>query len=360
MLLTQLLQYSLLASFWRLSSAGYMSQKGSNFVITPGDQGADDSQAIIDAFKQCGHNGHIEFQNVTYHIERVVNTTELAHCTVDIKGTLLWGTDIQYWLNNSLPIGYQKQSSAWFLGGKNLRVRGFGYGTIDGNWQIWWVQWYDYTKGIPNIPDKPHSLTIWKARNSVFEGLRFVQSQMCRSKNGYPARNTDGADAIASNRITFRGWEVENADDGIVARNITCIGTRYAARIKTWTGIQQGYPPNGGSGGTGVIRNITWKDFHLIDITLRPVEVTQCISYSGATGGCNTSTFQISNITLGPMTGNSTMYVLAGIQCSSAAPCQNIPFDNTDGIKVNGTEAKIKCSNVTTPIGLNVLGACKR
>lgn len=45
--------------------------------------------------------------------------------------------------------------------------------------------------------------------------------------------------------------------ENVFARNITCIGTRYAAYIKTWTGIQQNYPPNGGGGGTGVVRNIS-------------------------------------------------------------------------------------------------------
>ncbi|CAE6427265.1 unnamed protein product [Rhizoctonia solani] len=112
-----------------------------------------------------------------------MNTTDLVNCTVDIKGTLLWGTDIQYWLNNSLPIGYQNQSSAWFLGGTNLRVRGFGYGTIDGNGQVSHTlsiraTRYDYTKGVSNLAGKPHSLTIWKSKNSVFEGIRFVKSQM--------------------------------------------------------------------------------------------------------------------------------------------------------------------------------------
>ncbi|CAE6456082.1 unnamed protein product [Rhizoctonia solani] len=142
MLVTRLLQCSLAASFWGLATAGRMSRNGSKCVITPGGEGVDDSQAIIDAFDQCGHNGHIEFQNATYHIERVMNTTDLFNCTVDIKGTLLWGTDIQYWLSNSLPLGYQNQSSAWFLGGTNLRVRGFGYGTINGNGQA--SQCYPY------------------------------------------------------------------------------------------------------------------------------------------------------------------------------------------------------------------------
>ncbi|KDN34445.1 hypothetical protein RSAG8_12477, partial [Rhizoctonia solani AG-8 WAC10335] len=121
-------------------------------------------------------------------------------------------------------------------------------------------------------------MTIIHSEGVLLEDI-FVSS---RSKNGNPARNTDGADTIASNRITFRGWEVENGDDSIalkanstnilmgnmvlrdgqgiamgsigqyngiyeyiekvIARNITCIGTRYASRIKTWAGIQQGYP----------------------------------------------------------------------------------------------------------------------
>lgn len=48
--------------------------------------------------------------------------------------------------------------------------------------------------------------------------------------------------------------------ENVVARNITCIGTRYAGYIKTWTGIQQSYPPNGGGGGIGVVRNISKFD----------------------------------------------------------------------------------------------------
>ncbi|KAF8756389.1 Glycosyl hydrolases family 28, partial [Rhizoctonia solani] len=259
---------------------------------------------------------------------------------------------------------------------------------------------YDYTKGVSNLPGKPHSLTIWKTKDSVFEGLRFVQSQMwtmtiahsedvllenifvsSHSSNGYPARNTDGADTLASNRITFRvgrlttGTTVLNMIlrrglgiamgsigqyngvyeyiENVLARNITCIGTRYAGYIKTWTGIQQSYPPNGGGGGTGVVRNITWKDFHLIDVYQQPVQLTQCTSFSGATGGCDTSTLQISDVTWGPMTGNITYNILARLQCSGAAPCQNVRFDGMNGIKVNGTGARIKCSNVATPVGFN-------
>lgn len=73
-----------------------------------------------------------------------------------------------------MAFGYQNQTSAWWLGGDNINVNGYGYGTLDGNGQAW----YDFVKGISNYPNRPHALTIWNATNSVFKGLRFVQSQM--------------------------------------------------------------------------------------------------------------------------------------------------------------------------------------
>ncbi|KAG8741328.1 hypothetical protein FRC10_002990 [Ceratobasidium sp. 414] len=341
-----------------------MMKRDSQCILTPGGEGVDDSPAILDAFKQCGHNGHIVFQNTTYHIEKVMNTTGLVNCVVDIKGTLLvGGSYVMFAMRILIGSLRVNQTSAWFLGGTNLTVQGFGYGTFDGNGQAHALvsclspgprSRYDYTKGVSNLAGRPHALTIWGAKNSLFQGLRFVQSQMwtmtvahsedvllenifvsSRSSNSNPARNTDGADTLASNRITFRGWEIDNGDDSIgtacwfwaycclslthleyvdspqsqfdeyfdgeyglerrfrnrygfhrygcrdsspgvthwhspgqylgiyeyienvVARNITCIGTRYAGYIKTWTGIQQNYPPNGGGGGTGVVRNIS-------------------------------------------------------------------------------------------------------
>jgi polygalacturonase len=111
------------------------------------------------------------------------------------------------------------------------------------------------------------------------------------SSSHAPARNTDGADTIYSDLITFDGWIVDNGDDCISLKanstnivvknstfhrglgvaigsigqykgvfetieNVTVTGivsynTRYAAYIKTWTGDQVGYPPNGGGGGLG-------------------------------------------------------------------------------------------------------------
>lgn len=86
--------------------------------------------------------------------------TPLRRRNVDIYTK--WGTDIEYWLENSLPIGpgesqdsyppaaYQNQTTAFILGGKRLNVEGHGYGTFDGNGQAW----YDFVDGQSNYPSE--------------------------------------------------------------------------------------------------------------------------------------------------------------------------------------------------------------
>lgn len=148
-------------------------------VVSPTPNGTDSAPAIVDAFRRCGHNsgedrGKVAFLNETYTIKTVLNTTGLSNVDVDLQGTLLWDTNIPYWLNHSLPVGYQNQTSAWLFGGDNVSWNGHGYGTFDGNGQVW----YDFINGTNNYPGRPHSITITGTKDSVFEGIRFVQSQM--------------------------------------------------------------------------------------------------------------------------------------------------------------------------------------
>lgn len=42
-----------------------------------------------------------------------------------------------------------------------------------------------------------------------------------------------------------------NVIENITAENIRLFDTAYGARIKTWTGVLKGFPPNGGGGGLG-------------------------------------------------------------------------------------------------------------
>ena len=65
------------------------------------------------------------------------------------------------------------RSSAWFFGGDNITFQGHGYGTLNGGGSAW----YSYINGVSNYPGRPMAITIWETTNSVFEGIRFVQSQ---------------------------------------------------------------------------------------------------------------------------------------------------------------------------------------
>lgn len=150
-------------------------------VVRPGPNGTDSAPAIARAFADCGHNndddarGTVVFLNETYHVQTVLNTTGLRNVDVDLRGTLAWDSrDLGYWLARSLPVGYQNQSSAWLFGGTGVRWTGHGHGTLDGGGQAW----YDFVNGTNNYPGRPHQITITGTSDSVFEGIRFVQSQM--------------------------------------------------------------------------------------------------------------------------------------------------------------------------------------
>ncbi|KDR72034.1 hypothetical protein GALMADRAFT_229220 [Galerina marginata CBS 339.88] len=334
-----------------------------------------------------------------------MNTTSLSNVTVDLNGTLLWGTNITYWRANSLPLGYQNQSAAWVIGGSKIKWDGHGFGTFDGNGQLW----YDFTNGVSNLPGRPISLMIDGAKDSSFSGTRFVQSQfwtiaMIRSNNVVmddifisskssshaPARNTDGCDIFFSDNITLRRWTVDSGDDDISAKanatniliqnstfngglglaigsigqykgqferieNVTAEGinfvnTRYTGYVKTWTGVQQGFPPNGGGGGLGYAKNITFRDLTITNIKNNVAQITQCTSFSGATGGCDTSLFQLSDITWGPVHGTLNASALASLQCSAAVPCPGVQFVGFDQVKTTGT-GSISCHNVKSPVG---------
>jgi len=114
----------------------------------------------------------------SYNIFTVMNTTGLRNVDVEVQGTLKWNNDnIDYWLANSLYIGFQNQTSAWFFGGHQVHFYGNGQGTIDGSGQVW----YNYNNGRSNLHGRPHAITISDTKDSVIEGLRFIKSQMWTS-----------------------------------------------------------------------------------------------------------------------------------------------------------------------------------
>ena len=99
-----------------------------------------------------------------WRMSRLTSRAHSRYATNSFNPSLVkddqWSDDIDYWLNNALPIGpgvdqasyppaaYQNQTTALILGGERLYVEGHGYGTSDGNGQAW----YDFVKGQSNYP----------------------------------------------------------------------------------------------------------------------------------------------------------------------------------------------------------------
>lgn len=91
--------------------------------------------------------------------------------------SIQWSTDIQYWLNNSLDVGYQNQSTAFVVGGDNVTINGSGVGTLNGNGDVWYAFISEQSQKS-NYPGRPHAITFNGLTNSYVTGLNFLRSQM--------------------------------------------------------------------------------------------------------------------------------------------------------------------------------------
>lgn len=157
------------------SAVATVTQVGSACTVTPltGTGTLDDTPQILDAFKKCGKEGSIELTEGTFHIGKVIDVLDLSNCDISIHGTLIWSTDINYWLKNSLSVTYAGRSTAWRLGGNNITLRGFGKALFVGNGQTW----YDQNKNQGNQNGRPISLTLWHATNILVDGITWSQPQ---------------------------------------------------------------------------------------------------------------------------------------------------------------------------------------
>lgn len=161
--------------------------------------------------------------------------------------------------------------------------------------------------------------------------------------------------------------------ENVTARNVTFHNTRYAAYLKTWTGEVTGYPPNGGGNGNGFAANLNFHDLKL-DGVASPLVITQCTSYNGASGNCDTSPFNLYDIKFTNVSGTTTPYgaehfllsqganlttVVASLQCSAAAPCYDITIKDIDLTERDGDDPvnEYLCEAVEEPkVGFNCTG----
>lgn len=160
-----------LCVLFHIALAG-MTRNGTLCTVTPSGSN-DDSPSLLSAFSQCGQNGQIEVLAGDYTIGKVMDVLNLKNCDISVRGKFTWTDDIQYWVKNSIGVTYSGRSTAWRLGGENFTLRGNGETLFFGNGQ----KWYDANKNGSNMNGRPISLTLWKAKNVVVDGITWRQSQ---------------------------------------------------------------------------------------------------------------------------------------------------------------------------------------
>lgn len=145
------------------------------------------------------------------------------------------------------------------------------------------------------------TMTIIHSRDILLEDISIAST----SNSEWGTINTDGADTVYADNITFNRWDVDNGDDAISPKanstniliensvfrrgsgiavgsigqfesvwerieNVTVRECRFestlhALYVKTWMGERRGWPPNGGGGGLGCMFIFLFLSFlHLI------------------------------------------------------------------------------------------------
>ncbi|OCK93516.1 glycoside hydrolase family 28 protein, partial [Cenococcum geophilum 1.58] len=136
-----------------------------------------------------------------------------------------------------------------------------------------------------------------------------------------------------------------------------------AAYIKTWTGQQVGYPPNGGGSGLEH-KSITFPipyDFNLVNIVGYPFHITQCITFSGVAGDCDNSLFEILDVILENFHGTGASSYAAQIQswstymdcCAASGGCQRVSIENMNvtSSAINAIAVSYHCDRIYNTAG---------
>lgn len=72
-----------------LAHGALESRQSKVCTVTPSlNSSIDDAPAILKAFSDCGQGGTVAFENHTYFVNTVMNTTGLKNVVVDLQGTL--------------------------------------------------------------------------------------------------------------------------------------------------------------------------------------------------------------------------------------------------------------------------------
>jgi galacturan 1,4-alpha-galacturonidase len=214
--------------------------------------------------------------------------------------------------------------------------------------------------------------------------------------------NIDGLDSLRVDHLLIKDWQFHGGDDclapkgnttNMVISNMTCVGGGIAfgsigqyvdspdyiynvtatnisvsqeinpqtggaavsggAYFKSWVGKEEGVPPQGGGGGTGLVSNITF-DGLITHNTSQAVYINKCYSkVADQANYCDTSTLEFQNLHFSAVSGTVSGKVGIALNCSAAAPCSNIGFADVQLVNsASNLAANLTCVNAKNVTGL--------
>ncbi|KAL1949040.1 hypothetical protein VTO73DRAFT_10846 [Trametes versicolor] len=371
--------------------------------------GEDDGPAINAAFERCSKNAKVVLDKY-YVVDTLLLTKDLDDVEIELSGTVQYTPDIAKWSPQSLFLVYQNATTFWFLSGNNIHL--YGGGTLDGNGQVWWDTFNNSHNagtagGSSTTFARPIPLTVGNSSNIVVENIRQIGSPFwfvyqstnvtykqinirSQSYSSSPTANSDGWDIYRSSHVTIQDSVVINDDDcvsfkpnstniivanmfcngshgvsvgslgqyagemDIVANvsvtNITMLNAQNGARIKVFGGNPS--PISTAGGGTGFVRNITFKDFHMENVD-NPILIDQCYMTSADVCAQFPSNLSISDVHYINVTGTSSGKegaVVVDIECSDT--CQDITAEDTHLTSPSGN-ATFVCKNIASTAQLD-------
>lgn len=382
---------------------------------------ADDTPAIARAFAQCATDATIIFQHgVDYNLFSPLSATNLSNVEIRMHGNLHLPQDIP-----TVQAIVKNGTTTWITL-KGPRVDWTGSPDLTTSWinsygQAWWDANPPNTTGLAN---RPHlisyttdhaSISYFRSRKPIAWNMKLhgsditVHSAIVDASSSSPSSsfpfNTDGFD-IEGTHISITNSELHNGDDAIAIgtnshdilfahntighqthgmsigslgkdpstpanisnllfTNITVQGGLYAARFKSW------------SGGTGLVRNVTWQNIHIHNVSF-PIFVTQSYMDQNADRPPPpdpSSAVTMEDFTWADFTGDINTFhpgdgscvthpcwydvglpnlnhtEAAIIQCHTDSSCRNFVTENIHLVPQSGEPAAVVCVNATE--GLN-------
>ncbi|KAI0752844.1 pectin lyase-like protein [Daedaleopsis nitida] len=241
------------------------------------------------------------------------------------------------------------------------------------------------------------------SRDVLYDGMKCVAENADETWFGQNiVWNTDGIDTYRSDNITMLNWSVTSGDDclaikgnstNIFAKNVTCTGgtgiafgslgqyeelpdyvdnvileditfirpnsqvqplMEHGVYFKSWTGTRIGFPPTGGGAGNGRVSGVIVRNVKVDEVTT-PIQLYQ--TNLGHPGDAP-SELQFTNLTFEKWTGTAQTSTIVDLQCSPAAPCTDIAFEDLDIEVPDGQAPTHTCVNVASTSGLPFGGEC--